>query len=148
MRSPMRRSVRILLLLAMVPLLAGMGSLAEGPADKVPKVNKNYHATYIDQLDVMTECTEVSIEGNTFIEGKRGEGSLAIDFGRIKNILFRMSDNELIGQVRLFDGSETVLTLKKDKKAYGRTRYGAFQIRLADLKKMVISPAPVVSSGN
>jgi hypothetical protein len=29
----------------------------------------------------------------------------------------------------------------KDKKAYGRTKFGTFRIRLNDLKKMIIEPA-------
>ena len=39
------------------------------------------------------------------------------------------------------DGNSIELVIGKDKKAYGRTKFATFQIRLNDLKKMVIEPA-------
>lgn len=128
-----------LLLLAISPILLAMGSLSETPADKIPKPAKKFLVTYVDQLDVITECTDASIEGNTYIEGRRGGGLLAIDFEKIRNIVFRMNNNDLIGDVQLKDGSQASVILNKSKRAYGRTRQGVFQIKLSDLKKMTIS---------
>ena len=136
----MKRMPIFVLLIVVAPLLLGMGGLTEVPVDKVPQTSRNFAATYVDQMDVITECTEASIDGKTFVEGKRGEGNLAVEFEKIKTINFRMKGGELIGQVLLSDGSETVLTMNKDKKAYGRTKYGAFQIKLSDLKKMIFRP--------
>ncbi len=138
----MKRMPRFMLLFAAAPLLLGMGGLTETPADKVPPTSRSFAATYIDQMDVVTECTEASIDGKTYIEGRRGEGKLAIDFEKVRSILFRMKDGELTGTVSLLDGSETVIVVNKDRKAYGRAKYGAFQIKLSDLKKMALSPAP------
>jgi hypothetical protein len=39
------------------------------------------------------------------------------------------------------DGNSIELVIGKDKKVYGRTKFGTFQIRLNDLKKMIIEPA-------
>jgi hypothetical protein len=136
----MKRLSLVLLLFAVACLLMGMG---DAPPGKVPKTDRNFAATYVDQMDVKTECTEVSVDGNTFIEGKRGDGNLAIGFEKIKSILFRMKNNELLGYVTLYDGSETIIMLDKKKKAYGRTPAGAFQINLSDLKKMIINPRQV-----
>jgi hypothetical protein len=137
----MKRMPILVLLMVAAPLLLGMGGFTEVPPDKVPQTSRSFAATYIDQMDTITECTEASIDGKIFIEGKRGEGNLAVDFEKIKMINFRMKGGELTGQVLLSDGSETVLAVNKDKKAYGRAKYGAFQIKLSDLKKMIISPA-------
>jgi len=134
----MSRFLRVVMIsvLCLVPLLAGMGVIGETPSNKIPVPDRKYQATFIDQLDVVTECSDVSIEGNTFIDGKRGEGTYAIAFDRIRSILFRMKEKELRGVVQLKDGNEMELVLNKDRKAFGKTEFGTFQIKLANLKKM------------
>ena len=124
------------MLVALLPLLSGMGKF---PSNKNPKVDRYFSATYVDQSGVQTECTEVNIEGQTFIEGNRGDGTLTIGFEKIKSILFQMKNDQLFGYVTLYDGSETILTLDKKKKAIGRAKSGVFRIALSDLKKMIIS---------
>lgn len=130
-------------LLVIVPLLMGMGSrFGQGSPEKIPVPAKKFTATFIDQLDVITECTDASIEGGTFIEGKRGDGINTISFDLIDNVSFSINADKLTGVVKLRDGSAVELALKKDQMAYGYTRYGTFQIRLADLKRIIISQAP------
>ena len=92
-------------------------------------------------MDIATECSETSIEGATFLEGKRGEGTFTISFDNIDLISFRMNAERLIGMVKLLDGGTSELTLNKTQKAFGQTKYGTFQIKLADLKKMMIRTA-------
>ena len=123
--------------------MVGMGGLTQLTADQIPKVDKVYMVTYVDHTDVMMECLDASIEGHTFMEGKKGEGTVAIDFDKIRTVFFKIKDNDLYGYLRLYDGSETVLSLNKEWKAFGRSKYGTYQIKLADLKKMVIAPQPV-----
>ncbi|MFB3924981.1 MAG: hypothetical protein ACE14T_02920 [Syntrophales bacterium] len=135
-----RHFFRFLSFLSFLPLLLGMGVLGESPADRIPKTEKKFMATFIDDMDVITDCRELSIDGNTYLEGKRGEGTVAIPFDRIKSVLFRLKNGNLEGLVRLNDGSEVVLSLNKDRKAYGWAKYGAFQIKLSNLKKLIISP--------
>lgn len=138
----MKRLILWLSLLVTLPLLVGMGS-PQGSAspDKVPVPVKKFTAQFIDQADVLTECSEVSIEGMTFIEGKRGEGTFTLSFETIDQILFRLNAERLTGLVKLRDGGTYELTLNGKQKAYGRTKYGTFQIRLSDLKKLTIAGA-------
>jgi hypothetical protein len=119
-----------------------MGSL-QGTAspEKIPITVKKYTAVFVDQMDVSTECSEASIEGTTFLEGKKGEGTFTISFDNIDQISFRMNAERLTGIVKLRDGGTSELTLNKTQKAFGQTKYGTFQIRLSDLKKLVIRPA-------
>jgi hypothetical protein len=112
-----------------------MGS--NNSVDNIPKTAKNFKVTFIDQTDISTECTDVSIAGQTFLEGKKGDGVLTINFENIKNISFLNSNGNLKGLVRLKDGNSLEIALIKDQKAYGRTKYGAFQIKLNDLKKII-----------
>lgn len=129
--------------LIMVPVLMGMSSQhGQGFPDKIPVPAKKFTATFVDQMDVVTECNDVSIEGGTFIEGKRGNGNNTVSFDLIDNVLFYMNADKLTGVVKLRDGSTVELALKKDQKAYGNTRYGTFQIKFADLKKIIISKIP------
>lgn len=131
-------AIVLLVIIFSVPFLIAMG-MFQGTPDRVPKTEKKVSATYVDQNDVITECTDASIEGHTFLEGKRGQGTFTVDFDRIKSITFRLSNGELKGIVAMKDGSDVALTMGKDKKAYGKTRFGTYQIRLADLKKMTIN---------
>ena len=134
----MNNSHKFFLIVLLVPFLLGMGSiLGEDSPDKIPVPELKYTAMYIDQMDIMTECNEVSIEGKTFVEGKKGKGLYAIPFENIKSILFMFKNGELTGSITLRNGTETTLVLMKDHKAYGKIDVGTFQIKLINLKKMV-----------
>jgi hypothetical protein len=138
----MKKWIGFLFLLFAIPVLMGMGSL-QGTASPeiIPVPVKKYTVVFLDQMDVATECSEASIEGTTFLEGKKGEGTFTISFDNIDQISFRMNAERLTGIVKLRDGGTSELTLNKTQKAFGQTKYGTFQIRLSDLKKLVIRPA-------
>lgn len=134
----MKRKFQIIvLLLALLPLLAAMSSLQDRSPEKIPVPTKKYLATLIDVTDVMTDCREVSIEGATFLEGKRGNGSNSISFDNIAEITFLQEGEKLTGTVKLKDGNAIQLALNKNQKAYGRTKYGTFQIKLSELKRLI-----------
>jgi hypothetical protein len=140
MEVSMKKIISIIIL-AVIPFLAGMGSM-QGPSSpgKIPVPVKQYHATFVDQTDVATECTEMSIEGAIYMEGKRGEGIYTISFDNIEQVLFRLNADRLTGVVKLRAGGTTELILNKKQVAYGRTKYGTFQIKLIDLKIMTLAP--------
>lgn len=136
----MKRYALVLLTIFLAPFLMGMGSRDGTPADRVPVPAKKFTALFIDQMDVTTECFDISIEGNTFLEGKKGEGTFTIAFENIQQVLFRRQAEQIYAQVRLRNGQNMELLISKEKKAYGRTKFGTFQIRLSDLKKVIIAP--------
>ena len=140
--SLMKKLIQCTLLLIAVPVLLGMGTL-QGPAspEKIPIPEKKYNAIFLDQMDVITECGEASIDGTTFLEGKRGEGTYTVPFDKIDQISFRMDAERLTGIVKLRDGEVSEFVLNKTQKAYGKTKYGTFQIQLSDLKRLVIRNA-------
>jgi len=59
----------------------------------------------------------------------------------VKERIPRVNAEQLIGIVKLRDGGTSELNLNKTQKAYGRTKYGTFQLKMADLKKLVIRTA-------
>jgi hypothetical protein len=120
--------------------MLGMGSMLENDSpEKIPIPSEKFDATYIDQMDVITECSEVSINGKTFIEGKKGEGLYTINFKDIREIVFLKKEDKLRGIVNLLNDESVDMILNNDHKAYGKTKYGTFQIVLAKLNKMIIN---------
>lgn len=132
-----KNPISFVLFITLLPLLMAMSSLQSQSPEKIPVPAKNYLATFTDVADVMTECQEVSIEGATFLEGKRGNGSNSISFGSIAVITFLQEGEKLTGTVKLKDGSSIQLALNKNQKAFGRTKYGTFQIKLSELKRLI-----------
>ncbi len=131
------RILSTLIILLALPFLLGLGSQGGAPG-RIPKPDKKFAATFVDHLDVVTECREVSIEGITFLEGKRGGGTIAIPFQNIVSILFRLTTDKLIASVKLADGNTMEVVVDKKHRAFGQTEYGTFQIQLVDLKKMIL----------
>lgn len=137
----MRRLYKFIVPLIFLPLLMGMGSFfGRSAPDKIPEPEKKYVATFIDQMDITAKCTGVSIEGDTVLEGKHGKGVYSVSFDKIKSIVFYLKNGELIGDARLKDGSSIKLVLNKASRAFGKTNYGTYYIKLGDLKKVIISP--------
>jgi hypothetical protein len=103
-----------------LPILLGMGSL-QGPSspDKIPIPAKKFNVTVVDQMDVLTECADVS-------EGKRGKGNYTISCDNIDQIFFLLKGKSFIGSVKLHDGGLAELTLNKNNKVYGRTKNGTY----------------------
>jgi hypothetical protein len=136
----MKRERRYILIMLCIPFLLGMGSLpGSDDPDKVPVTEKKFSATFIDQIDIITKCTEVSIEGNTFIEGRKGKGVYTIPFEEVESITFLSRGEELRGLVRLKNNGTDELILDGNHKAYGKTTHGTFRIGIADLKRMIIN---------
>jgi len=138
----MKRLYKFIVLLFFLPLIMGMGSLFGSPPGKIPEPEKKFTATFIDQMDITVQCTDVSIAGETLLEGTHGKGDYTVSFDKIKSIIFYLKNGELTGNASLRDGSTVSLVLKKDTMAYGRTKYGTFQIKLSDLKKVIIYQRP------
>jgi len=135
----MKRLYICFLIMLLVPFILGMGSMTgDDSPDKIPVTEKKFSATFVDQMDVVTRCTDVSIEGKTFIEGVKGEGTYTIPFEKVKSVRFFLKDGKLKGLILLRNNNKDELILNKDYKVYGRTSYGTFQIGVLGLKKMII----------
>ena len=135
----MKKISNLLIIFTLLPLLTAMSALQNQSPEKIPVPEKKYVATFIDQTDMITECRNISIDGETFLEGKRGSGTNTIPFEIIMEVSFIMDGEKLIGAAKLRDGNSVQLLLNKNQRAYGHTKYGTYQIKLYDLKKMVLS---------
>ena len=135
----MKKISNLLIVLALLPLLTAMSALQSQSPEKIPVPEKKYLATFIDQTDIMTDCRNVSIDGETFLEGKRGNGTNTISFEIIAEVSFLLEGEKLTGTVKLRDGNAIQLSLNKNQRAYGYTKYGTYQIKLSELKQMILS---------
>jgi hypothetical protein len=129
-----------LLILFFLPFVFGMGSLdGSDSADKIPVPKEKYSVTFVDQMNVITECKNASIQGETFIKGRKGDGTYTISFELIKDIYFLLQDRTIKGVVNLKSGDTIELVADGKQKAYGNTKYGTFQIKISDLKKIIVN---------
>jgi hypothetical protein len=128
-----------ILVFLMIPLFLGMGSSGSGSPDKIPVPAKKFKVVVVDQMDVVTEAQDASIDGATFVEGKRGEGIFTVAFENISSVVFFRKEGILTGNLKLRDGASQTLILQGNKRLFGRTAYGTFQIPLSELKKMTVN---------
>ncbi|MDY6854770.1 MAG: hypothetical protein SWO11_08695 [Thermodesulfobacteriota bacterium] len=117
--------------------ITGMGELTGEPENSVPTPDKNFNATFIDNQDVIVRCTQISMDGEVFIWGKKGRGTVTISFEKIKTIEFMNTDNSIIAEVELKDGKREKIEVDNKKMFYGNLEFGTFQIEVRDLKKIV-----------
>jgi hypothetical protein len=98
---------------------------------------------HLSQNTAFQNCEHDHIKVKSVVKEriKRGEGTFTISFDNIDHISFRLNAERLTGLVKLRDGGTSELNLNKTQKAFGLTKYGTFQIKLSDLKKLVIRTA-------
>lgn len=136
----MKQRCGYFLIVFLVPLLMGMGSMTGNDTpDKIPVPEKKFNVTFIDQMDIVTTCTEASIDGKTFMEGRKGKGVYTIPFDAIASVTFLARENELKALVYLKNKDTDELILDSSGTAFGRTAHGTFQIDVMDIKKMIIN---------
>lgn len=130
----------LLILLVAVIFLTGMGNLGGAPVGTVPKVEEEIKAKVTDQSGVVTTLEHFSLDGQTVIEGDRGNGSVTIQLRDIDTLTFRPADakDKISATVKLKDGQEVQLQLRKRLFFNGSTGYGAFVVRAADVKLIQI----------
>lgn len=134
----MKRSHCLFILLFLIPFIMAMSSLGGDSPDKIPVPTKKFQGSFVDQMDVIAEAKDISIDGGTFLEGKKGEGTFTVAFENIQYINFLLRDEKLIAVVKLREGNNVEFGVNKKAKAYGKTKFGTFQIKLLDLKRMTI----------
>ncbi len=128
-------------MIMMIPFITGMGAVPKGNVspEKIPVPDRSFTGVCIDQMDIATNCTEISIEGKTFVEGKMGEGTYTVDFQNIKSIDFLSAGDTMVGRLQLHDGSVKELGINGNFRVYGRTGYGTFQITIIHLKRIIFA---------
>ena len=134
----MRRVLMIVLALLAGAVLTGMGDLGGIPAGTVPKTDENIKAQIVDRSGVSTELSNFSMDGQIFLDGRRGDGQMNIFFRELREISFgKVSGEEVPVDLLLKSGSRLQLNVRKRTLFYGDTGYGAYRIPARDVSRIV-----------
>ena len=130
----------LLLLLVAAIFLTGMGNLGGAPVGTVPEVEEEIKAKVTDQSGVVTTLEHFSLDGQTVIEGDRGNASVTIQLRDIDTLTLRPAEvkDKISATIKLKDGKEVQLQLRKRLIFNGSTGYGAFVIRAVDVQLIQI----------
>jgi len=126
---------RIALLLVLIPFLMGMGGLKERkPPAEIPIPNISFMAAVTDGSGAVTELTQVSIDGRTFIVGRRGKATITIDFDNIEEVTFDSSGQKLMASIIIRGGVKEQIYTDPASRCFGKTGYGTYQIDAKDIR--------------
>lgn len=134
----MRRLLMIVLALLAAAMLTGMGDLGGVPAGTVPKTDENIKTQIVDRSGVSTGLSSFSMDGQIFLDGRRGDGRMNVFFRDLREISFgKVSGEEVPVELLLKSGSRLQLTVRKRALFYGDTGYGAYRIPARDVSRIV-----------
>ena len=138
-KNTCRKPAGILLTVLFAFSLLGMGSLNEDAIKSIPEPDDNFSAKIIDQLDTSFDITHFSLDGKTFLSGKRGEGMVSIPFANINCLDFIKKGNNLFASIIMKNGEKIELKMNNHAIIYGKLSYGYFSIRIDEVKKIAIN---------
>lgn len=134
----MRGVLTTVLLLLAAAMLTGMGGLGGTPEGTVPKTEENIKAQIVDRSGVSTELSRFSMDGEVFLDGRRGEGHMSVFFRDLKEVSFGpVSGEDVPADLLLKSGSRLLLKVRKSAVFYGDTGSGAYRISAADVSRIV-----------
>ncbi|MCU0578758.1 MAG: hypothetical protein MUF69_04340 [Desulfobacterota bacterium] len=135
----MKRMLLTGLIVALGLSLLGMGRLdSDSKPEEIPTPDRDVTAVIADVEGLTLTLSQFSINGQTVLSGKMGAGKAAVLFSQIKTVTLTAEAKTLRARVELTDQQTVNLILDRGLTAYGRTRFGAFQIPLDQLKKIEI----------
>jgi hypothetical protein len=133
----MRGVLIVVLSLAAAALLTGMGGLGGVPGGTVPKTDENIRARLVDRSGVTVELTQFSMDGDVFLEGSRGDGTMTVFFKEIAEIRFgAVAGEEVPAELMLKAGGRLQLEVRKRAVFYGSTGVGAYRVVARDVARI------------
>ncbi|MEW6672093.1 MAG: hypothetical protein AB1427_10320 [Thermodesulfobacteriota bacterium] len=124
-------------LVGLLSLLSlGMGKTGENSLVNIPRTEKNFSATLVDQADLSMELERFSFDGQTFLTGKFGKSDISIDFEKIDSVAFLAQANAVKAGVRLKDGQLIEIMIEKKKACFGASSFANVRIEVQDIKKV------------
>lgn len=130
----MRKIVVLSLLIAIFVVMTGMGLKQES---KIPVPAKRYNAIIIDQADVRTNVSNISVEGNTYFSSRHGRGTLFIDFKDIQQISFTPSlDRDVSVTIQLKNDESMDGLINGNNFLFGIAPFGNFKVKVREIKRI------------
>jgi hypothetical protein len=135
---PFKRYVFAIVIVGLALSCAGMGGLGGQDLTKIPEPAQDFSATVVDESDVASDITRMSLDGQTFLVGKSGEATVSIPFQNIKVIEFSMSGNDVYAAVDVEGQPQVKLKMDRGRVLYGQLPYGNFAIKIEYIRKIII----------
>ena len=135
----MTRMLRLGLVLLLALGLMGMGGFDsnEKPGE-IPIPDKEVIASITDVEGTLITLSQFSLNGQTVLKGKLGAGKVTIPFSQIKVLTIWPDSKALQAKVELVDQSVQLLALDRGQTVFGRLKFGIYQIRIEQLRKVEI----------
>jgi len=135
----MRRELRGIYCLLLMPLLLGMGGRGGGPAsDSIPRPKENYSADLLDRQGVTTRVTSLSCNGRTFFPLERGEGILMVPFGKVSRVKLDLDNSSRVDAAIQVPGVQPLEgKLPRSLLCTGATDYGNYQVEIRGLAEII-----------
>ena len=134
----MRNVLKVALALLTAALLMGMGSLGGTPDGTIPKTKENVQVQLVDRSGLSSELTRFSMDGNIFLNGRRGEGQMSVFFRDLKEVSFGpVSGSTTPADLLLKSGQRVELKVEKSAVFYGDTGSGTYHITAGDVSRIV-----------
>jgi hypothetical protein len=127
----------LVLVLALGLMAMGGYNLNEKPGE-IPIPDKEVTATITDVEGALITLSQFSLNGQTVLSGKLGAGKVAIPFSQIKFLTISPDAKVLQAKVELVDQSIQTLSLDRGQTVFGRLKFGTYQIRIDQLRKVEI----------
>jgi hypothetical protein len=136
---PMTWILRLGLVLLLALGLMGMGGFdSNEKAGEIPIPDREVTATITDVAGTLITLSQFSLNGQTVLKGKLGAGMVTIPFSQIKVLTIWPDAKALQAKVELVDQSVQTLSLDRGQTVFGRLKFGIYQIRIDQLKKVEI----------
>lgn len=133
----MRSMLTVVLALLIAALLSGMGGLGGTPEGTVPKTDENIKARLVDRSGVTTELSWFSMDGQVFVEGRKGDGQMTVFFRDLKDVGFgQVSGEDVPVDLVLKSGEHLQLKVRKRALFYGSTGVGSYRIPARDVSRI------------
>ena len=139
----MKRRLGLGLILLLGLSLMGMGKL--DPNEKpgtIPIPDREVTALIVDSEGMSLTLTQFSLNGQTVLSGTLGAGKAVVPFDQIKNIHLSPHPKSTEALLELVDLSTLKLTLERGQTAYGKAKFGTYQVSVDRLKKIEIMAMP------
>ena len=92
----------------------------------------------MDRTGLSTQIRQVSLDGKTYIVGKRGDADVTIPFDRIAILeVLSATDDQLMATAELDDQNRIDIIAKPRIHLYGKASFGTFKILLRDVSRIV-----------
>lgn len=138
---PRLRPRFLAVLIVLAPLLMALGGGGAGPvSDTIPRPKDNFRADLTDRQGVVTRVEYLSCGGKTFFPLERGEGTLMVPFGKVRQVTFGEEAGAKVVADFAIDGAhELEGRLTRTLLCTGITEYGNYQIEVQGLSRIAFA---------